>query len=165
MADEQAHTISMFGDEADVTGTPLEPAVPAPKEREPLLMIMYGHAMVHRSFRAISTQRHLTVNATGEEVTGVYGFANVFLRALNEWNPTYCAIAFDVSAPTFRHKQFPEYKAQRESTPEELRPQFGRVKQLMEAFGVAVFEWEGGEADDVIEMEGRRVGKECRARG
>ena len=150
MADEQAHTISMFGDEADVTGTPLKPAVPAPKEREPLLMIMDGHAMVHRSFRAISTQRHLTVNATGEDVTGVYGFANVFLRALNEWNPTYCAIAFDVSAPTFRHKQFPEYKAQRESTPEELRPQFGRVKQLMEAFGVAVFELEGWEADDVI---------------
>ena len=150
MADEQAHTIPMFGDEADVTETPLKPTVPAPKEREPLLMIMDGHAMVHRSFRAISTQRHLTVNATGEDVTGVYGFANVFLRALNEWNPAYCAIAFDVSAPTFRHKQFPEYKAQRESTPEELRPQFGRVKQLMEAFGVAVFELEGWEADDVI---------------
>jgi len=66
MADEQAHTIPMFGDEADVTETPLKPTVPAPKEREPLLMIMDGHAMVHRSFRAISTQRHLTVNATGE---------------------------------------------------------------------------------------------------
>ena len=152
MADEQAHTIPMFGDDADTTVTPVEPAVPAAaaKEREPLLMIMDGHAMVHRSFRAISRQGNLTVNATGEDVTGVYGFTNVFLRALNEWNPAYCAIAFDMPAPTFRHKKFPEYKAQRESTPEELRPQFGRVKQLMEAFGVAVFELEGWEADDVI---------------
>ncbi|MEE2948927.1 MAG: DNA polymerase I [Chloroflexota bacterium] len=145
MSDEQAHTLSMFSDDQ------LESSeASVAKEREPLLMIMDGHAMIHRSFRAISTQRHLTVNATGEDVTGVYGFTNVFLRALNEWNPAYCAIAFDMSAPTFRHKQFPEYKAQRESTPEELRPQFGRVKQLMEAFGVAVYELEGWEADDVI---------------
>ncbi|PKB70554.1 MAG: DNA polymerase I [SAR202 cluster bacterium Io17-Chloro-G6] len=113
-------------------------------------MIMDGHAMVHRSFRAISTQRHLTVNATGEDVTGVFGFTNVFLRALQEWNPAYCAIAFDTSAPTFRHKQFEAYKAQREATPEELRPQFGRVKQLMESFGVPVYELDGWEADDVI---------------
>ena len=154
MADEQAHTIPMFGDDQpELAATPAAsatPAAPALKKREPLVMIMDGHAMVHRSFRAISTQRHLTVNATGEDVTGVYGFANVFLRALNEWNPAYCAIAFDLSAPTFRHKQFPEYKGQRESTPEELRPQFGRVKQLMESFGVPVFELEGWEADDVI---------------
>ena len=154
MADEQAHTIPMFGDDQpELAATPAAsatPAAPALKKREPLLMIMDGHAMVHRSFRAISTQRHLTVNATGEDVTGVYGFANVFLRALNEWNPAYCAIAFDLSEPTFRHKQFPEYKGQRESTPEELRPQFGRVKQLMESFGVPVFELEGWEADDVI---------------
>ncbi|MCH2675191.1 MAG: DNA polymerase I [Chloroflexota bacterium] len=151
MADEQAHTLPLFGDDQpEVSEAPSAKGLEAAKEREPLLMIMDGHAMVHRSFRAISTQRHLTVNATGEDVTGVYGFANVFLRALNEWNPAYCAIAFDMSAPTFRHKQFPDYKAQREATPEELRPQFGRVKQLMEAFGVAVYELEGWEADDVI---------------
>ena len=121
-----------------------------PAERQPLLMIMDGHAMVHRSFRAISTQRNLTVSATGEDTTGVYGFTNVFLRALQEWNPAYCAIAFDTSAPTFRHQQFEEYKAQRPPTPPELRPQFDRVKQLMAAFGVPVFELDGWEADDVI---------------
>ena len=119
-------------------------------ERQQLLMIMDGHAMVHRSFRAISTQRNLTSSATGEDTTGVYGFANVFLRALQEWNPAYCAIAFDTSAPTFRHLQFEEYKAQRPPTPPELRPQFDRVKQLMTAFGVPVFELDGWEADDVI---------------
>ena len=121
-----------------------------PQERQPLLMIMDGHAMVHRSFRAISQQRNLTSSATGEDTTGVFGFTNVFLRALHEWNPTYCAIAFDTSAPTFRHRQFEEYKAQRPPSPPELRPQFDRVKQLMAAFGVPVFELDGWEADDVI---------------
>ena len=133
MAQAQGHTLSLF----------------APK-REPLLMIMDGHAMVHRSFRAISTQRNLTVASTGEDVTGVYGFANVFLRALNDWNPAYCAIAFDTHAPTFRHERFEAYKAQREASPPELRAQFGRVKELMEVFGVPIFELDGWEADDVI---------------
>ena len=148
MADEEARTLPLFDDEKPEGSD--SPTPPKAIEREPLLMIMDGHAMVHRSFRAISTQRHLTVNATGEDVTGVYGFTNVFLRALNEWNPAYCAIAFDTSAPTFRHKQFEAYKAQREATPEELWPQFGRVKQLMESFGVPVYELDGWEADDVI---------------
>ena len=70
-------------------------------QAEPLLMLMDGHAMVHRSFHAISVRGHLTVAGTGEVVTGAYGFTNVFLRALQEWNPTYCAIAFDTHAPTF----------------------------------------------------------------
>ena len=154
MADKEARTLPLFGDDtpeaSNSPATPKSPGSPETTDRQPLLMIMDGHAMVHRSFRAISTQRQLTVNATGEDVTGVYGFANVFLRALKEWNPAYCAIAFDTPAPTFRHKQFEAYKAQREATPEELRPQFGRVKQLMESFGVPVFELDGWEADDVI---------------
>ena len=121
-----------------------------PQERKSLLMLMDGHAMVHRSFRAISTQRNLTNSATGEDTTGVYGFANVFLNALATHNPAYCAIAFDTSAPTFRHQQFEDYKAQRPPSPPELRPQFDRVKQLMAAFGVPVFELDGWEADDVL---------------
>ena len=120
------------------------------QERAPLLMLMDGHAMVHRSFHAISVQRHLTVSSTGEDVTGVYGFTNVFLRSLQDWKPTYCVIAFDTSAPTFRHERFEEYKAQRAEMPPELRPQFGRVKQLMQAFDVPIFELDGYEADDII---------------
>ena len=116
----------------------------------PLLMLMDGHAMVHRSFHAISAQGHLTVSSTGEDPTAIVGFANTFLRALQDWKPTYCAIAFDTSAPTFRHIQFEQYKAQRASMPPELRPQFDRVKQLMAGFGVPIFECEGYEADDII---------------
>ncbi len=129
----------------------LEKTLPLFMQREgPLMVLMDGHAMVHRAFRAISMQRHLSVSATGEDTTGVYGFTNVFLRALQEWQPTHCGIAFDTRAPTFRHQRFEGYKAQREATPEELRHQFGRVKQLMTAFGVPVFELDGYEADDLI---------------
>ncbi len=118
--------------------------------QNPLLLLIDGHAMVHRSFRAISVSRNLTVSTTGEDVTGVYGFASVFLRALNEWQPTHVAVAFDTPTPTFRHERFPEYKAQRPPTPAELRPQFDRVKELMTAFAVPVYELPGWEADDII---------------
>ena len=133
MSSNQDQTLPMFADDAP-----------------PVLLLMDGHAMVHRSFHAISPQRHLSVSATGEDTTGVYGFTNVFLRALQDWKPAYCAIAFDTSAPTFRHERFEEYKAQRPSMPPELRPQFDRVKQLMAGFGVPIFEAEGYEADDII---------------
>ena len=118
--------------------------------QSPLLLLIDGHAMVHRSFRAISVSRSLTVSSTGEDVTGVYGFASVFLRALNEWQPTHVAVAFDTPTPTFRHERFPQYKAQRPPTPPELRPQFDRVKELMRAFAVPVYELPGWEADDII---------------
>ncbi len=125
------------------------PTAPAGRT-SPLFLILDGHAMVHRSFRAISVSRNLTVSTTGEDVTGVYGFASVFLRALNEWQPTHVAVAFDVPAPTFRHERFPEYKAQRPPSPPELRGQFDRVKELMTAFAVPVYELAGFEADDLI---------------
>ncbi len=118
--------------------------------QNPLLLLIDGHAMVHRSFRAISVSRSLTVSSSGEDVTGVYGFASVFLRALNEWQPTHVAVAFDTPTPTFRHERFAEYKAQRPPSPPELRPQFDRVKELMAAFAVPVYELPGWEADDII---------------
>ncbi len=118
--------------------------------KTPLLLLIDGHAMVHRSFRAISVNRSLTVSTTGEDVTGVYGFASVFLRALNEWQPTHVIVTFDNPTPTFRHERFPEYKAQRPPTPPELRGQFGRVKEMMTAFAVPVYELPGFEADDII---------------
>ena len=116
----------------------------------PLLLLIDGHAMVHRSFRAISMNRNLTVSSTGEDVTGVYGFASVFIRAVNEWQPTHVAVAFDTPMPTFRHERFPEYKAQRPPSPPELRGQFDRVKELMRVFAVPVYELPGFEADDII---------------
>ena len=115
---------------------------------KPLLILIDGHALVYRAWHAI--RQPMTVRSTGEEVRAVYGFVNTFLRSLSDWQPTDCAIAFDVSAPTFRHLLYKEYKAQRPPTPPELPSQFNRVHEIMEAFAVPIFEVEGYEADDVL---------------
>ncbi len=117
-------------------------------EGSPLLILIDGHALVHRAHHAIRDP--LTVQSSGEVVSGVYGFLNMFLRTIEEWKPTHCIVTFDVSAPTHRHTAFPDYKAHRPPTPPELRPQFDRVRQFMEAFSVPVFEMAGYEADDLL---------------
>ena len=124
-------------------------------EEKPLLFLMDGHALVHRAWHAI--QQPLNVSTTGEEVRAVFGFLNTFLRTLSDWKPTHCAIAFDLPAPTFRHRQFKDYKAQRPPTPPELRDQFDRIKQLVGAFGIPMFENEGYEADDILGTLGRQA--------
>ena len=96
-------------------------------EQRPLLLLIDGPALVHRGWHAI--REPLNVSRTGEEVRAVYGFMNTFLRYLDDWNPTHCAIAFDPKGPTFRHDQYAEYKAHRPSMPPELRPQFGHVRR------------------------------------
>ena len=103
-----------------------------PSREDSLLMLIDGHAMVHRSWHAISMRQHLTVGSTGEDITAVYGFTNTFLKAIQEWNPTHCAIAFDLPAPTFRHQMFAEYKAQR---PESATRATGSVRSNSSADG------------------------------
>ena len=115
---------------------------------KPLLMLLDGHALVHRAWHAI--REPLNVRATGEEVRAVYGFLNTFLRMLSDWQPTHCAVTFDLPAPTFRHLAFKAYKAQRPSTPPELRVQFGRIRQVVSTLRIPIFEMEGFEADDVL---------------
>jgi DNA polymerase-1 len=118
--------------------------------KKPRLVLFDGNAIVHRAFHAFETTKPLTVSKTGEVISAVYGFALMLLKALNELKPTHYAIAFDRAAPTFRHKLFDEYKAQRPKTPDELVGQLGRVRQLVEAFHIPVYELDGYEADDVL---------------
>jgi len=115
--------------------------------KKPLLVLFDGNAVVHRAFHALPP---LTVSKTGEVVSAVYGFALMLLKTINELKPTYYAIAFDKKAPTFRHQLFDQYKAQRPPTPDELVNQLGRVRQLVEAFHIPIFELDGYEADDVL---------------
>ena len=110
-------------------------------------MLFDGNALIHRAFHALPP---FTVRRTGEMVGAVYGFALMLLRVLTELKPTHCAIAFDTKAPTFRHQMFDQYKAQRPPTPDELVNQLGRVRQLVEAFRIPIFELDGYEADDVL---------------
>ena len=115
--------------------------------KEPRLVLFDGNALVHRAFHALPP---LTVSKTGEMVGAVYGFALMLLKVINELKPTHCAIAFDMKAPTFRHQLFDQYKAHRPPTPDELVRQLGRVRELVAAFRIPIFELEGFEADDVL---------------
>ena len=111
------------------------------------MLLFDGNALVHRAFHALPP---LTQSKTGEMVNAVYGFASTLLRVLADFKPTHWAVAFDRPTPTFRHEMFEDYKAQRPSTPEELKSQIARVHQMVEAFHIPVFEIDGFEADDVL---------------
>jgi len=111
------------------------------------LVLFDGHALVHRAFHALPA---LSLPRTGEPTGAVYGFASMLLKVVSDLRPTYWAVAFDTSAPTFRHDEFEEYKAHRPPAPQELKSQFGRVRELVEAFNIPYFEVDGYEADDVI---------------
>ena len=114
---------------------------------KPLLVLFDGNALIHRAFHALPP---LTVSKTGEMVSAVYGFALMLLKVINDLKPTHYAIAFDMKAPTFRHKMFDQYKAHRPPAPEELISQLGRVRELVSAFNIPIFELEGYEADDIL---------------
>jgi len=117
------------------------------KEKRPLLLLFDGHALVHRAFHALPP---LTQPKSGELVNAVYGFASTLLKVFADFKPTHWAVAFDRPTPTFRHKMFEEYKAQRPAAPEELKSQIKMVHQLVETFHIPVFEIDGFEADDVL---------------
>jgi DNA polymerase-1 len=118
----------------------------ATSQRKKLIMID-GHAMIHRAYHAVpetlSTKKGEVVNAT-------FGFTSLLIKALNEIKPDYIAVAFDRQAPTFRHQQFAPYKAHRPTLPDNMRPQFGRIREIVEAFGIPIYEKDGFEADDIL---------------
>ncbi|OGO24919.1 MAG: DNA polymerase I [Chloroflexi bacterium RBG_16_50_9] len=122
---------------------------------QPLLVLFDGNAIVHRAYHAFQATKYrqatpLTISRTGEVVSAVYGFALMLLKVLNEIKPTHFAIAFDKKGPTFRHHLFEKYKAHRPPTPEELVSQIERVKQLVSAFRIPLFEMDSYEADDIL---------------
>lgn len=110
------------------------------------LVIIDSNSVIHRAYHALpplSTKK-------GEVVNAVYGFLLVFLKVIREFQPDHIIAAFDLPAPTFRHKKFEKYKAKRLPAPKELYEQIPRVKEILKAFNVSIFEKEGFEADDVI---------------
>ncbi len=116
---------------------------------KPLLVLLDGHGIIHRSYHAMREQP-LTLRRTGEVITAVYGFANTLLSVLQELKPTHVAVALDKGGLTFRHQQDPTYKAHRAEMPDDLREQMARCRELIEAFGIPIYEHEGYEADDML---------------
>ncbi|AGG06847.1 MULTISPECIES: DNA polymerase I [Dehalococcoides] len=114
---------------------------------KPVIVLFDGTNLVHRAYHVLPP---LTVRKTGEVVGAAFGFASILIKVLTDLKPDCYAISFDKKGPTFRHEMFKDYKAQRPPMPDELVSQLGRVRQIVDAFNMPVYEQSGFEADDVL---------------
>jgi DNA polymerase-1 len=110
------------------------------------LIILDANALVHRAFHALPDFR----TPKGELVNAVYGFTSILLKVIRGFEPEYIAAAFDVAGPTFRDEEYAQYKAKRVKAPDELYAQIPKIKEVLGAFNVSVYEKQGFEADDII---------------
>ncbi|MHC4223031.1 MAG: DNA polymerase, partial [Planctomycetota bacterium] len=122
---------------------------------EGTFFLVDGTALAYRSHFAF-INNPLT-NARGEQTSATFGYVRALLQLLEEEQPACIAVAFDVSRETFRKKMYPHYKATREKAPDELKHQFGWIKEITQALGIEVLEKEGFEADDLIGTAAKRA--------
>ena len=127
----------------------------------PKFLVIDANALLHRSFHALPA---LTTKK-GEPTGAVYGFLLTFFKALNDIKPDFVVATFDTPAPTFRHKQFKEYKAKRPKVPEELTVQIPKIKEVLRVFNIPIFEKEGFEADDLIATIVKKISEKKRYPG
>lgn len=121
------------------------------------LVLIDGHSILNRAFFGIPD----LTNSEGLHTNAVYGFLNIMFKILEEEQPDYLTVAFDVSEPTFRHKMFAEYKGTRKPMAEELRQQVPLMKEMLKAMGITVVEKGGYEADDILGT----IAKQSEAKG
>ena len=110
------------------------------------LMVIDGNSIINRAYygiRPLSTKDNIPTN-------GIFGFMNILLKHLEDVKPDGLLVAFDLKAPTFRHKEYAEYKAQRTGMPDDLAAQLPHLKELLSAMNVCMLSCEGYEADDII---------------
>ncbi|MBU2884754.1 DNA polymerase I [Gilvimarinus agarilyticus] len=115
---------------------------------EKKLFLLDAYALIYRAHFAFS--KNPRINSKGVNTSAVFGFMNSLLEILKKEKPTHIGVAFDTSAPTFRHIQFPEYKAHREETPEDIRTATPLIKDILKAMNIPILLMDGFEADDVI---------------
>lgn len=113
------------------------------------LMIIDGNSILNRAFYALQGARMLSAG-DGLHTNAIYGFLNILNKFLEEEKPQYLCVAFDLKAPTFRHKEFEAYKATRKEMPQELAEQLPYMKEILDAMNIKRLEMEGFEADDII---------------
>lgn len=119
------------------------------------LLVVDGNSILNRAFYGI----RLLSTKDGRYTNGIYGFMNILLSLLERTEATHVAVAFDVHAPTFRHKMYDGYKAGRKPAPTELIEQFAPLKELLSSLGYTVVEKEGFEADDILGTLSRTAGE------
>ena len=110
------------------------------------ILLIDGHSILNRAFYGLPD----LTNSEGLHTGAVYGFLNIILRILEEEKPEYLTVAFDLHAPTFRHKIYEAYKGTRKPMPQELREQVPLIKEMLQAMGVEIVSEEGYEADDLL---------------
>ena len=136
------------------TGTAPRAAAPA----NPRLLLLDGHSLAYRAFFALPVENFSTT--TGQPTNAVYGFTSMLINALRDEAPTHVAVAWDLSAPTFRHEQYAEYKATRSATPADFVGQVSLIHQVCDALAVPGVSAAGFEADDVIATLATQAGAE-----
>ena len=116
-------------------------------------ILIDAYALIHRAYHALPP---LTTK-TGEVVNAVFGFSSILIKTINEFKPDYMAAAFDMPEPTFRHKEYKEYKGKRPEAPPDLYTQIPRVKEILEAFEIPIYEKSSYEADDIIATVSKKL--------
>ena len=120
------------------------------------LMILDGNSIVNRAYYGV----RLLTAPDGTPTNGVFGFLSILQKLLADQEPDAVCVAFDVHAPTFRHKQFADYKGKRKPMPEDLVVQMPLLKEVLQTMGISCYECAGWEADDILGTVGRRCEEE-----
>ena len=112
------------------------------------LYLLDAYALIYRAYYAFI--KNPRINSRGENTSAILGFTNTLEEVIQKEQPTHLGVAFDPSGGTFRHEAYPQYKAQREETPEAIRLAVPYIKEILEAYRIPLLEVKGFEADDVI---------------
>lgn len=112
------------------------------------LFLIDAYAMIYRAYYAMI--KNPRINSKGQNTSAIMGFVNSLHEILTKEQPTLLGVAFDPAGPTFRHEAYPEYKAQRESCPEDIKASVPIIKKILNAYHIPILECAGYEADDVI---------------
>jgi DNA polymerase-1 len=123
--------------------------VPAASPQKPRLVILDSHGILYRAFFAFANSEKPLMTSKGELTFATHGYAETLIRVLDVLKPTHLCAAWDAAGPTFRHEASEAYKATRRATPPELLVQMARVREMLDAFGIPIYEMPGYEADDV----------------
>lgn len=120
------------------------------------IVLIDGHSILNRAFYGVPD----LTNGEGLHTNAIYGFLNIMFKIIDEEKPEFLAVAFDLKAPTFRHKIYPEYKGTRKGMPDELREQVPVMKEVLHSMGILIMEKEGLEADDILGTFAKRAQKD-----
>jgi DNA polymerase I len=119
------------------------------------ILMIDGHALVFRAFHALPS----LTNSEGFPTGAIFGFFSMFLKSIEDIKPSHVLVTFDLSGPTFRHKMSGDYKAHRKPVPDDINLQIPKIKEILEAMSIPIFEKPGYEADDLLGIMSRLTPK------